>query len=214
MEPIDPANIRTEYTSGELLEANVAADAIEQFGRWFADALAAQLPEPNAMTLATADASGRPSARIVLLKGFDERGFVFFTSLVSRKARELAVNPRASLVIFWQALERQVRIEGAVETVTRAETEAYFRTRPVKSQIGAWVSRQSEPLASRDDLEGRAVELSAKFAGGEIPAPDSWGGYRVMPERLEFWQGRRNRLHDRLLYTRSGASWVIQRLWP
>jgi pyridoxamine 5'-phosphate oxidase len=210
----DPADLRREYTIGELIESKVSHDAIEQFGLWFADALAANLPEPNAMTLATADAAGRPSARIVLLKGFDARGLVFFTSYISRKGRELAENPRACLVFFWEPLERQVRIEGRVEQVSRAETEAYFHTRPVASQIGAWVSRQSEPLSSRRELEMRAAELFVQYAGGEIPAPDFWGGYRVVPDQIEFWQGRRSRLHDRLLYTRADTGWKLQRLWP
>jgi len=214
MEPIDPANLRREYTSGELLESKASPDAIVQFDRWFADALAANVPEPNAMTLATADAAGRPSARIVLLKGFDARGFVFYTSYISRKGRELAANPRACLVFFWEPLERQVRIEGVVEHVSRAETDAYFRSRPVTSQVGAWVSQQSEPLTSRRELELSAAELFVQYAGGEIPTPDFWGGYRVIPDRIEFWQGRRSRMHDRLEYTRQGNAWKIQRLWP
>jgi pyridoxamine 5'-phosphate oxidase len=214
MNPQDPANLRREYTAGELLESNVAADPIKQFDRWFAHVLAANVPEPTAMTLATADTAGRPSARIVLLKGFDAHGFVFYTSYISRKGRELAANPRACLVFFWEPLERQVRIEGSVEHVSRAETDAYFHSRPVASQVGAWVSKQSEPLPSRRTLELRAAELFVQYAGGEIPTPDFWGGYRVIPDRMEFWQGRRSRLHDRLEYTREGNGWKVQRLWP
>lgn len=214
MESTDPANLRSEYTSGELLESNAAPDAIDQFRRWFADALAANVPEPNAMTLATVDSAGQPSARIVLLKGFDAQGFVFFTNQQSRKGRELAATPRACLVFFWQPLERQVRIEGSVETVARAQTETYFHSRPLASQIGALVSRQSEPMSSRSELEQRTAELLEQYAGREIPVPEFWGGYRVVPESIEFWQGRRSRLHDRLLYTRSAQGWSLRRLWP
>ncbi|HSV12912.1 MAG TPA: pyridoxamine 5'-phosphate oxidase [Tepidisphaeraceae bacterium] len=210
----DPAGIRQEYTLGELVESAVSPDAIEQFGRWFNDAIAAKLPEPTAMTLATADATGRPDARIVLLKAFDQRGFAFYTSYISRKGRELAENPRACLVFFWEALQRQVRIDGRAEFVSREETEAYFHSRPVKSQVGAWVSKQSRVLSSRGELEKRAAELFVQFAGGEIPVPEFWGGYRVVPQEIEFWQGRRSRLHDRLRYTRAGDAWKIERLWP
>jgi pyridoxamine 5'-phosphate oxidase len=209
-----PANLRREYRIGELVESQIAADAIEQFSRWFAEAQRPDILEPNAMTLATADAAGKPAGRIVLLKGFDERGFVFFTNYTSRKGFELADNPRASLIFFWQPLERQVRIDGNVEKVSREESVAYFRSRPVASQIGAWVSHQSGVIASRDELERREAELKKKFAGGEVPTPDFWGGYRVVPHEIEFWQGRRSRLHDRILYTRNGSGWKIQRLAP
>ena len=213
---VDPRNLRVDYGLAGLTEANVAADPVEQFTRWFEEALAAKLPEPNAMTLATASSDGMPSARIVLLKGVDARGFAFFTNYASRKGRELEANPRACLCFFWQAMERQVRVEGMVERVSRAESEAYFHSRPLGSQIGAWVSRQSSPIASREVLEQRATALAGRFAGGPVPLPDFWGGYRVVPHAVEFWQGRPSRLHDRLLYSRppDGGAWKIERLAP
>src|SRR5688572_2587093 len=211
---IDPRDLRIDYARGALSEADVSPDAIEQFTAWFKDALAANVPEPTAMTLATADATGAPSARVVLLKEFGPRGFVFFTNYNSRKGRELDANPRASLAMYWHALERQVRIDGTVEKVERGESEAYFHNRPIESQIGAWVSHQSEVLASREELDRRAAALAAKFAGGPVPLPEFWGGYRVIPQRVEFWQGRPSRLHDRLEYVRSGQGWTIRRLSP
>ncbi|CAA9386994.1 MAG: Pyridoxamine 5'-phosphate oxidase [uncultured Phycisphaerae bacterium] len=212
---IIPPDLRIDYARGKLEDADAAADAFEQFRRWFADVQDAKLPEPNAMTLATADAGGVPSARVVLLKGFDERGFAFFTNYASRKATELDANPRAALCFYWQPLERQVRVEGAVERVSREESEAYFRTRPPSAQLGAWVSRQSRPIASRAELEQREQALREQFAGREVPLPEFWGGYRLVPQRVEFWQGRPSRLHDRLLYTRAAdGSWSRQRLSP
>lgn len=208
-----PAEMRREYTRQPLLEADMSADPFDQFARWFADAQRQNVPEANAMTLATVDPAGSPSARIVLLKGFDPSGFVFYTNYTSRKARELESNPRAALVFFWQPLERQVRIEGTVRKVTRAESEAYFRTRPRGAQLGAWVSRQSETVTA-EQLEARLAEVTARFAGKEVPAPDFWGGFRLVPESIEFWQGRPSRLHDRLLYTRAANGWELRRLAP
>lgn len=209
-----PEHLRIDYGRGKLEEADAAGDPFEQFRRWFADVQSANLPEPNAMTLATADAEGAPSARVVLLKGWDERGFTFFTNYSSRKAADLDANPRAALCFYWQPLERQVRLEGAVERVSRAESEAYFRTRPPSAQVGAWVSHQSRVIASRAELEQRERELVERFAGKEVPVPDFWGGYRVVPQRFEFWQGRPSRLHDRIEYTRSPTGWERRRLCP
>lgn len=206
------ADLRQVYQKSVLLESDAAASPVDQFARWFEQALSAQVPEPNAMTLATADAQGRPSARIVLLKGYDEQGFVFYTNYASRKGRDLAEQPWASLLFFWQPLERQVRIEGPVERVPAEESDAYFHSRPLGSRIGAWASNQSQPV-SREELEAREAEFSARF-GDTPPRPDHWGGYRIRPERVEFWQGRPSRLHDRLSYERQGDGWRITRLSP
>jgi pyridoxamine 5'-phosphate oxidase len=211
--PPIPPQFRRDYARGELLESRALPDPIEQFRQWFADAAGAAVAEPNAMTLATATPDGVPSARVVLLKGFDARGFVFYTNYTSRKAQELDANPVASLCFFWQPLERQVRITGRVERVSRAESETYFHARPVAAQIGAWASRQSTEI-SRQDLERRNAELTERFAGMTVPLPEFWGGYRVIPSEMEFWQGRPSRLHDRLLYVRAGNRWEIRRLSP
>jgi len=207
-------DLREDYQKDGLLEADADGDPFRQFARWFADASSAGLKEPNAMTLATAGADGAPSARMVLLKGFDERGFVFYTNYGSAKARDLKVNPRAALVFYWAELERQVRISGVVETTTREETEEYFATRPRGSQLGAWASRQSSVVSGREVLEANLSQQEERFDGREIPAPPDWGGFRLRPESIEFWQGRPSRLHDRLLYTRRGDTWRWVRLSP
>jgi pyridoxamine 5'-phosphate oxidase len=207
--------LRVEYSQMSLDESEVAPDPIRQFEIWLEAALRAELPEPYAMTLATATPDGSPSARIVLLRACDDRGFTFFTNYNSRKAKELDFNPKAALVFHWQQLERQVRIEGTVQRVTAAESDAYFAGRPAGSQLGAWASPQSEPIPNRGYLETRHRELESRFAGGAIPRPENWGGYRLFPTQIEFWQGRRNRLHDRILYLRhDDNSWRIQRLAP
>lgn len=209
------ANMRKQYIWGGLSEADMDADPLRQFEKWFQQALAANLPEPNAMTLATATPDGRPSARVVLLKGCDASGFTFFTNYDSRKGRELTANPRAALLFFWSELQRQVRIEGTVERVTEAESDAYFRSRPLGSRLGAWASRQSEVIASRNVLEDRVRELAQRFPDGEVPRPPHWGGFRVRPLTIEFWQGRPDRLHDRLRYQRvQPGGWRIVRLSP
>jgi pyridoxamine 5'-phosphate oxidase len=198
-----------------LLERDVAGDPIEQFRAWFDEAAAADFVEPNAMTLATCAADGTPSARIVLLKEFDARGFVFYTSYEGAKAAELADNPRAELLFFWDKLGKSVRINGTVTKVPRSMSEAYFATRPVKSQLGAWASHQSRPIESREALRDQFEQMAERFGDGEAPTPPHWGGYRVVPERIEFWQGQRSRLHDRLLYIKQrNGDWQLQRLSP
>jgi len=195
--------------------ADVDRNPFRQFDAWFAQAVDAKLPEPNTMTLATVDSRGRPSARIVLIKGVDERGFMFFTNYESRKGRELADNPHASLLFYWIELERQVRIEGTVVKASPAESDQYYESRPLGSRIGAWASEQSQAIESRTVLESREKEISAKY-GEHPPRPPHWGGYRLIPDAIEFWQGRPSRLHDRLLYTRAveGGDWQIARLSP
>jgi pyridoxamine 5'-phosphate oxidase len=197
-----------------LVESDLAADPIDQFGRWFDDARDAGIRLPETTILATATADGAPSARAVLLKGVDGGGFVFFTNHESRKARELAENPRAALVFLWDALGRQVRIEGQVTRVPEPESEAYFRTRPLGSRIGAWASPQSAVIGGRDELEARVAEADVRFATRDVPLPPFWGGYRLLPEAVEFWQHRESRLHDRLRYRLDGEAWIVERLAP
>ncbi len=214
------AKVRAVLTLGQgvargLPELTAAEeDPIALFGRWFKDAEKAGIFLPNAMTVATCGKDGSPAARMLLLKGFDARGFVFFTNYGSRKAKELLDNSRVAMVFYWAMLERQVRVEGQVERISEQESFAYFKTRPRGSRIGAWASDQSSPLRSREVLERRVREYKEKFADGDIPLPPFWGGYRTRPQRIEFWQGRLDRLHDRLSYTREAEGWAITRLYP
>lgn len=210
---MDISHLRTDYKREALDEAHADVDPVRQFARWWDEAIASKLPEPNAMTLATADADGRPSARVVLLKGFDEAGFVFYTNYESRKGRELAANPRASLLFFWPELERQVRIEGQVAHVSEDESDRYYASRPLASRIGAWASPQSQPIPGKAWLLAQAAEMGLRH-GLNPKRPPHWGGYRVAPAAVEFWQGRPSRLHDRLLYTRQGDAWSRVRLSP
>ena len=207
------ADLRQEYMRAGLSEVDAQRDPIRQFELWFQDALKAGVPLPNAMTLATVDAAGTPSARVVLLKGIDEGGFVFYTSYASRKARELAARPAACLVFLWSDLERQVRIEGAVEKVGEAQADRYYASRPLGARLSAWASEQSEKVPSRAHLEDRLLAMKRRF-GEAPPRPPHWGGYRVAPQAIEFWQGRADRLHDRLLYRKSPAGWTLERLAP
>lgn len=211
---VSVADLRREYRRAELRREDLAGTPVEQFRRWFEQARSAELTEPNAMTLATADAAGRVTARTVLLKAYDERGFVFFTNYGSRKAGQMAENPRVALLFAWLDLERQVAIEGLVEKISAAESLRYFLSRPRGSQLGAWVSEQSRVVSSRRVLEEKFQSLLRKFGEGEVPKPDWWGGYRVVPEAVEFWQGGRNRIHDRFVYRRVEDGWSIERLQP
>ena len=207
------ADLRKEYTRRGLDEAGAAADPFEQFQIWFDQALGAGVPEPNAMTLATVGAGGRPSARVVLLKGFDRRGLAFYTNYSSRKASELNATGQTALVFFWPELERQIRVEGRAEQVAAAESDAYFASRPAGSRLGAWASPQSQVIDGRSTLERRLAEAVERW-GDDAPRPPHWGGYRVVPDMFEFWQGRPSRLHDRLRYRLDGDSWIRERLAP
>jgi pyridoxamine 5'-phosphate oxidase len=209
------ADLRKDYTLQDLGENDVNHNPFLQFRFWFDQAVEAQLPEPNAMTLATSTPDGKPSARMVLLKNFDERGFVLFTNYNSHKGQEIAANPQAALVFWWAELERQVRIVGTVEKISAEESDGYFEVRPHNSRLGAWASNQSEVIAGREVLEVQLQEFQRKYENQEVPRPPHWGGYRVIPEEIEFWQGRSSRLHDRLLYTRlNDGGWKIERLSP
>ncbi|WP_238161915.1 pyridoxamine 5'-phosphate oxidase [Kribbella antibiotica] len=212
---MDLADMRQTYGLGELLEDQLDADPIIQFGTWLAQATEAGIAEPNAMVLATADADGRPSARTVLLKGLDERGFAFYTNQQSRKADDLAANPHCALVFPWHAMQRQVRVEGTATKLPAEEVEAYFASRPRGSQLGAWASQQSQPVESRDELDLQYASYERQWPEGtEIATPYFWGGYRIEPQVIEFWQGRVGRLHDRLAYRRTNSSWELVRLQP
>ncbi len=207
------AGLRRTYQGKPLLETDLAPDPVLQFATWFSDAVDAGLPEPNAMVVATSSAGGRPGARLVLLKHYDAEGFVFFTNYESRKGRDLAENPRACLLFPWHEIRRQVRVEGAVARLPREESAAYFNSRPYGSRIGAWASRQSAVVPSREALEARYEELSRRWPE-EPPVPDFWGGFRVIPAEIEFWQGQDDRMHDRLRYRRRGEEWIVERLAP
>ena len=210
----DLARVRKEYSRHALSETDVDLNPFVQFNRWLDEALASRLPEPNAMALATASGDVKPSVRMVLLKGYDDRGFVFFTNYEGRKSSELLKNPNAALLFYWNELERQVRIEGTVEKTSRQESEEYFKTRPLESRLGAWASRQSEVIPGRSDLERKVSDLKESYANREVPVPPFWGGFRLQPQVFEFWQGRENRLHDRIRYSLQGGVWVIERLAP
>jgi pyridoxamine 5'-phosphate oxidase len=208
------ASIRRDYQLKSLSEQDILSDPLQQFTIWWKEALTAEIDEVNAMTLSTAKADGRPTARIVLLKGYDENGFVFFTNYDSHKGQELINKPFASLLFFWKELERQVRIEGICEKISPEESDAYFYSRPLGSRFGAWASPQSQVIPNRELLEKQAEELTIKYSDGVVPRPPHWGGFRVVPDSIELWQGRSNRLHDRILYTKDSSNWDITRLAP
>ncbi len=207
------SQIRTDYAKSDLTEEQAGNDPLALFRSWLAFAEQSQIPEFNAMTVATVSATGAPSARVVLLRGFDERGLVFFTNYQSRKGQELAVNPHAAIVFFWPELERQIRIEGKISFVSESESDQYYHSRPIKSRLGAWVSQQSTPIAGREVLEEGLREIEEKY-GDNPPRPPHWGGYRLMPTHWEFWQGRRSRLHDRIVFDWLDSTWVRSRLAP
>ena len=210
----DLALMRNEYRAGELRPEDLDPDPIKQFQAWFGQAVESQAPEPNAMSLSTVSAAGQPSLRTVLLKSYDAHGFVFFTNYQSRKSREIGENPRVALLFNWLTLQRQVSITGSASRISTAESFKYFLTRPRGSQIAAWISNQSSVISSRSMLEMQLEKMKQKFADGQVPLPSFWGGYRVAPSTIEFWQGRPNRLHDRFLYTRQDTEWSIERLAP
>jgi pyridoxamine 5'-phosphate oxidase len=210
----DLGNLRRAYRTRPLEDQDLDADPIAQFQKWFTEALAAEVLDPNAMSIATAGPDGQPSLRTVLLKYYDPAGFVFYTNLDSRKSREIQANPRVALLFYWAEISRQVKITGAATRTTAAESLRYFLTRPRDSQIGAWVSPQSSAISGRALLENKFMELKTKFAAGDVPLPSFWGGYRVQPATIEFWQARENRLHDRFLYSRAGDGWTVTRLAP
>jgi pyridoxamine 5'-phosphate oxidase len=212
--PLDVAALREEYSRRPLRRRDLDPDPIVQFNRWLAEAVESRLKDPNAMSLATVNAAGQPSARIVLLKGLGAGGFLFFTNYGSRKAADLEANLRAGLNFFWPELERQVAIEGVVQKASREEAASYFHTRPVGSQLGAWASRQSQIVPSREWLEQKLDAAAAEYAGREVPLPEFWGGYWLVPASIEFWQGGPSRIHDRLRYLREGSGWRIDRLSP
>jgi pyridoxamine 5'-phosphate oxidase len=212
--PMALVNIRKDYTLAELKREDLHSDPIKQFQLWFKRALESKVIEPNAMTLATADAKGKTSARIVLLRGVDARGFSFFTNYGSRKGKELSENKNAALVFFWAALERQVCVRGKAYKLSREESEKYFHSRPRVSQLGAWVSQQSSVIQGREELDNALEKMAKKYEGKKVPMPPYWGGYLLVPDRIEFWQGRASRLHDRFCYTKVARRWKIQRLAP
>jgi pyridoxamine 5'-phosphate oxidase len=212
---IDVSALRREYETQGLKRADLHSDPIEQFSTWFSTAVNSGLPDANAMSLATATPDGKPSVRVVLLKGFDQNGFLFFSNYMSAKGRDLEANPQAALALYWVSLERQIRITGTTTQTSREESAQYFHSRPLGSQLSAWVSRQSETIDARRILEGRLAEMTERFQGREVELPPHWGGYRLKPDTLEFWQGRANRLHDRFRYTRlDDGTWTIERLAP